>query len=175
MFFILPIKEKNINNFSLSTFIDNSSFFRFSYINYQNLFISESNVGHPKDNSIYKIFIVQVLLDKPIKSLSINLLEDKPSIEHSTIIQLDYNVENFFYLNNLELDDGIMQISSISSMIGLFVDTIFSQFLKFFLDIKLKDVEKFQMNLISCIINKISNSKNITLSIENFLKILKSS
>ena len=76
IFFMLLIQEKYINYISVCTYLDESSYFNSSYINFKPIIINEDKYNSSKKESL-KAFIVQVPLERPIKKLNITIFQNK--------------------------------------------------------------------------------------------------
>ena len=166
IFFMLLIQEKYINYISVCTYLDESSYFNSSYINFKPIIINEDKYNSSKKESL-KAFIVQVPLERPIKKLNITIFQNKHyQEEYNSQIEIRKGIDNFFFVNNLEYDKW-------NSFPNLSSNTIFTEYLECFFEKEQNKKESFQKSLIKALINKISKIDNIELKVENILKFFK--
>ena len=165
IFFLLNIQEKYIKNLSLSTFYDDSGIIYSSFINFDFIILNERKYT-PSKGEPFKCFIIQVPLNTAIKRLSISLIKDKTKTEYNSYI--DIRNDNFFYINNLLYDKN-------NDFIDNNADTIFNNFLCYFLDKDKKIPEIYQKKLIESLLNILIYNNRLELKAGNILMLLKSS
>ena len=175
LFFILILKEENINKSYLSIFKYNSYFFGFKeeYINYSHYFLDQNE--KTKNYEKIRILMVQVPLEKKIKKLTINLLIDisyNYNFNYKTDIDIRDEIENYFYLDNLNYYEYKYYSSYYSSYYPtLNKNEIFTYFLNYFFNEKNNKDKTIKISLLKALISKINNE--IDLSVEIILKLLK--
>ena len=171
LFFILILKEKDINKSYLSAFKDNSNFFfKEEYINYSHYFIDEEEKKKNYEN--IKVLMVQVPIEKKIKNLTINLLIEFSSYynkNYKTNIDIEDGIENYFYLDNLNYNEYEYIYSSYYPTLDK--NEIFTYFLNYFFNEKNNKDKTIKTSLLKAIMSKINSE--IELSVENILKLFK--
>ena len=159
IFFLFLVKEKNIKNLSLATYVDDSSFLPFgssSYIMYKHYYIYENsfiNINHEK----LKCFIMQIPSHKKIQRLIIELYIGTNL--YRTDIYTRNKSDNFFLMDN------------INNEITLKNNAIFTYYINYFFRQEITQ-DNYKMSLSKALIKKISDG-NIELDVVNILKFFK--
>ena len=159
IFFLFLVKEKNIKNLSLATYVDDSSFLPFgssSYIMYKHYYIYENsfiNINHEK----LKCFIMQIPSHKKIQRLIIELYIGTNL--YRTDIYTKNKSDNFFLMDN------------INNEITLKNNAIFTYYINYFFRQEITQ-DNYKMSLSKALIKKISDG-NIELDVVNILKFFK--
>ena len=157
IFFILPINEKDINDLYLVTFIDESGFYKRSYIIYNYYFVNERSYKNIYDDKIICL-LVQIPLNEPLKKLIIiigNAYKDK---EYKTEIEINQLI-NFFYIDNI---NNFISINN-NKIIKYYYDFFFEK----------NECERFRENLLKGLKSKISSNPSFELNVNNILKFFK--
>jgi len=161
-FFILSIKESDLNYINIGTYVDKTGFFALknSFNNLVHYIIFEQEFNNTK-GEIIKSFIFQVPMNKNFKKMTIYISIEKMAKEdYSTDIFINDDIQNYFYINNLNNNCTIRD------------NKIFEYFFNYFFDEKNKN-EEIQKTLIKAMINKICQRGNISLKPNIILKFLK--
>ena len=159
IFFVFLIKEKEINNLSLATYVDDSYFLglvRTSYIMYNHYYIYEDSYKNTNKEDI-KCFIVQVPSSKKIQKLIIDLYIN--GVKYQTNLSTKNKSDNYFYLNNLD------------NQITLKSNGIFKYYLNYFFRPEINQND-LKMNLSQALMKKVEEG-NIELDVVNILKFFK--
>ena len=163
IYFLLSVKEDDIKNIKIGTFVDKTAILSLSntFINLYSYILNEKEFINTK-NEIIKSFMFQVPVNKYVKKLIVHISSDK-MFENPYITDININEEslNYFYMNNINNECTIKY------------NRIFEYYFEFFFD-KEKHIKKeFQISLIKSMINKIKSEKNIMLKPNIILKFLK--
>ena len=162
VFFVLSLKEEDINYTKISTFVDKTGFFSLNstYNNLKHYIIYENDFITIKNEKI-KNLIFQVPMNKPLKKLIVYISNGKMFNEpYTTEIDLNEGIYNFFYVQNLNNDTTIK------------VNRIISYFIDYFFNEKNKIKEDIQKYLLKGIMNRIKMQRNILLKPNLILKFL---
>ena len=162
VYFILSLKEIDLNFIRIATFVDKTGFFALTstYKNFNQYIIYENEFINTKNEKI-KSFIFQVPMNKPIKKLIVLISNVKMFNEkYITEIYLNEGISNFFYLQNVDNDVTIKS------------NRIFSYFFEYFFNEKNSVNEEIQKYLIKAIISRINQQRNIPLKPNLILRFL---
>ena len=160
IFFMLSIKESEINNIKIGTFVDKTGFFDMSstYKNFISYIIYENEFINTKQETI-KTFMFQVPMNKPIKKLIVFLSTPKMfNDRYITDIYLNEGFINYFYIHNINYD------------ITLNTNRIFSYYFNYFFNEKNEINEEIQSTLMKEMINRIKVGKTAFLKPNTILK-----
>ena len=157
IFFILPIKEKDINELYLVTYRDESSFYKSSYIIYNFYFVNENNFQNTNNEKI-KCLLVQIPLNEPLKKLIIIIENTYKDKEYKTEIEVN-ELMNFFYIDNI---NNFISINN-NKIIKYYYDFFFEK----------NECERFRENLLKGLKSKISSNPSFELNVNNILKFFK--
>ena len=157
IFFILPIKEKDINDLYLVTYRDESSFYKSSYIIYNFYFVNENNFQNTNNEKI-KCLLVQIPLNEPLKKLIIIIENTYKDKEYKTEIEVN-ELMNFFYIDNI---NNFISINN-NKIIKYYYDFFFEK----------NECERFRENLLKGLKSKISSNPSFELNVNNILKFFK--
>ena len=164
IFFSVTLYDNQSSLTELGAYKDESNLFSSIYFNYKaNLILKINYKSNESKQLIFYLF--QISIKKPLKKLYITLKNSKTKKEYNAIIEVN-NIENFFFMNNLKYD-GYCDYPFVIS------NTIFSNYLDFFWEKTGDFEEKLQKALIKSIISKISKEDNVSISCDNFFRILK--
>ena len=155
IFFILSIKDEDIDYTKIGTFVDKTGFFSLSntYMNLNSYIIYKNSFKNTKDDRITS-FIFQVPMNKQIKKLIVYMSTTKmfnDNAKYTTDIILNDDITNYFYIFNLNND------------ITIKTNRIFAYYFDYFLTEKNQIKDSIQKSLIKGLINKIKYQKNILL------------
>ena len=122
VFFIGILPTKLINELYISVFKKKNSIFISEFINFKFLKIYEEN-----KNKNYQ-FIIQVQMKGKTDKISIKFKKASDDFDIQSIIKINHDINNFFYLDNLEYD-SIENFSKLkkNDIIDLYLNYIFEQ------------------------------------------------
>ena len=145
VFFIGILPTKLINELYISVFKKKNSIFISEFINFKFLKIYEEN-----KNKNYQ-FIIQVQMKGKTDKISIKFKKASDDFDIQSIIKINHDINNFFYLDNLEYD-------SIDNFSKLKKNDIIDLYLNYIFEPKNNVNQKIKADLINSIFYNISSN-----------------
>ena len=118
IFFIIGLENESLSNLEFATFLNNSSSLSLysSYINYDSYLLNISTYYLDK-NKKYFLFLFQVVLDKPIQKLSINIRNKE--YDNDILFETEQTIKNedddVFILEPLESESTYYYVANINN------------------------------------------------------------